>query len=204
MRQLFLLGSSRLAQFPALDVRAEKALDIDLPVEKILGDFLALLVTLVGRTSQAIFYVIRRKDFGQFVVSLYEMIVSGFQHRHCLHLVRYVGLQLLQLGFFGCVSFCKKKKKYTFVLIELDLLIIDIRHVKIIVFKRKIFHLTFSSPAVFSTQSIVSSIAALISLIWECFSRNSSSLSSSSLSFFSSSLLKLFNSGNIKLCGTFV
>lgn len=78
MRQFLFLGSPSLTQLPALDVRAEKALDVDLPVEKILGNLLALFVALVRCLPQALFYVIRREDLGQFVVSLYEVIVSGF------------------------------------------------------------------------------------------------------------------------------
>lgn len=110
MRQFLFLGTPSLAQLPAFDIRAEETLDVDLPVEEILGDLLALLVTLVRLAPQTFLYVIRREDLGQFVVSLYQMIVSGFQHRHGFHLVRHIGLQLLQLGFFGYVSFCEEEK----------------------------------------------------------------------------------------------
>lgn len=106
MRQFLLFSSSRLAQLSALDIRAEKALDVDLPIEEILGDFLALFVAVVRRQSQTLFYVVRREELGQSVVSLYKIVVSGFQRSHRFYLTRHISLQLSQLGFFGYVSFC--------------------------------------------------------------------------------------------------
>lgn len=78
MRQFLFLGSPSLAQLSAFDICANKALDVDLPVEKILCNFFAIIMALVRCLPQTLFYVIRRKDLGQFVVSLYEMIISGF------------------------------------------------------------------------------------------------------------------------------
>jgi len=124
MRQFLFLSSPSLTQLSAFDVCAEKTLDIDLPVEKILGNLFALFVALVRRLPQALFYMIRREDLGQFVVSLYEMIISGFQCCHRFHLVRYITLQLLQFGFFSCISFYGKRYK----LIIIDNPLIDMQN----------------------------------------------------------------------------
>lgn len=117
MRQFLFLSSPSLAQLSAFDIRADEALDVDLPVEKILRNFFTIFMALVRCLPQTLFYMIRRKDLGQFVVSLYEMIISGFQRCNRFHLVCYVSLQLLQFGFFGCINFYKKYK-----LIKLSLL----------------------------------------------------------------------------------
>lgn len=111
MCQFLFFSSSSLAQLSAFDICAEKALDVDLPVEKILRNFFTLFMALIRCLPQALFYVIRRKDFGQFVVSLYEMIVSSFQCCHRFHFVCYISLQLFQFRFFGCISFYKKRYK---------------------------------------------------------------------------------------------
>lgn len=92
MCQFLFLGSPRLSQFPALDIRAKETLDVDLPVEEIFSDLLALLMTFVRFSPQTFFYVIRRKDFGQFVISLYEMVVSGFQHCHRFYFICHISL----------------------------------------------------------------------------------------------------------------
>lgn len=95
MRQFLFLGSSSLTQLPALDIRAEKTLDVDLPIEKILCNLFTFFMTLIRCLPQTLFYMIRRENLGQFVISLYEMIISGFQRCHRFHLVRYISLQLL-------------------------------------------------------------------------------------------------------------
>lgn len=111
MRQFLFFSSPSLAQLSAFDICAEKTLDVDLPVEKILRNFFTLFMALIRYLSQTLFYVIRRKDLGQFVVSLYEMIVSSFQCCHRFHFVCYISLQLFQFGFFSCISFYEKKYK---------------------------------------------------------------------------------------------
>lgn len=95
--ELFLLGAARLAELPALDVRAEEALDVDFAIEEVLGYGLGGFLARVGGLAQEVPDVFGGEDGRELGVTVGQGVVTGAEGLDLLDLGCHVVAELLQL-----------------------------------------------------------------------------------------------------------